>query len=89
MALCNVILVGFQAKQACPMSSYADDTALLKRIGVNAGGAYHSHEGGTQINQSIAPTPSTDLRENLKSVELRGLLFDRSEDIIVFFGFFF
>lgn len=63
------------------MSSYSEDVPLLKRLGVNVGGAYHSREGGARIMQSIARTLSGELRAKLQSVEFWGLLFDGSEDI--------
>lgn len=43
--------------------------------------AYHSHEGGTQIMQTIAHTISRELRAKLQSAEFWGLLFDGSDDI--------
>ncbi|CAM4610200.1 unnamed protein product [Leuciscus chuanchicus] len=63
------------------MSSYSEDIPLLKRLGVNVGGAYHSREGGTRIMQSIARAISGELRAKLQSAEFWGLLFDGSEDI--------
>lgn len=42
MALCNVFLVAVhKAKHARLVSLYAEDMALLKRLGVNVGGADH------------------------------------------------
>ncbi|TNN51963.1 hypothetical protein EYF80_037870 [Liparis tanakae] len=75
-----------QAKHARPMSSYSEDVPLLKRLGVNVGGAYHSREGGTRIMQSIAHTISGELRAKLQSVEFWGLLFDiaKTEQEIVY-----
>lgn len=35
------------------MSSFSEDTPLLKRLGVNVVGAHHSREGGARIIQSI------------------------------------
>ena len=56
-ALSNIFLLAFhKAKHARPMSSYSEDIPLLKWLGVNVGGAYHSREGGTRIMQSIAHT---------------------------------
>ena len=56
-ALFNIFLLAFhKAKHARPMSSYSEDVPLLKRLGVNVGGVYHSREGGTRIMQSIAHT---------------------------------
>lgn len=81
-ALFNIFLLAFhKAKHARPMSSYSEDIQLLKRLGVNVGGAYHSREGGTRIMQSIAHAISGDLRAKLQSAEFWGLLFDGSEDI--------
>ncbi|XP_065096446.2 E3 SUMO-protein ligase ZBED1-like [Paramisgurnus dabryanus] len=54
-------------KHARPMSSYSEDVPLLKRLGVNVGGAYHSRERG--------------IRAKLQSADFWGLLFDGSEDI--------
>lgn len=81
-ALSNIFLLTFhKAKHARPMSSYSEDIPLLKRLGVNVGGAYHSREGGTRIMETIADTISGELRAKLQSAEFWGLLFDGSEDI--------
>lgn len=81
-ALFNVFLLAFhKAKHARPMSSFAEDIPLLKRLGVNVGTAYHSREGGTRIMQSIAQTVSGELRAKLQAAQFWGLLFDGSEDI--------
>lgn len=63
------------------MSSYSEDVPLLKWLGVNVGGAYHSCEGGTQFMQSITHTISGELHAKLQSAEFWGLFFDGSEDI--------
>jgi len=69
-ALFNIFLLAFhKAKRAHPMSSYSEDIPLLKRLGVNVGGAYHSREGGTRIIQSIARTISGELRAKLQAAE--------------------
>lgn len=81
-ALFNIFLLTFhKAKHARPMSSYSEDTPLLKRLGVNVGCASNSHEGGTQIMQSIAHTTSGELRAKVQSAEFWGMLFDGSEGI--------
>ncbi|KAG9280288.1 hypothetical protein AMEX_G21 [Astyanax mexicanus] len=81
-ALFNVFLLAFhKAKHTRPMSSFAEDIPLLKRLGVNVGTAYHSREGGTRIMQSIAHTISRELRAKLQAAQFWGLLFDGSEDI--------
>lgn len=81
-ALYNIFLLAFhKAKRARPMSSYSEDIPLLKRLGVNVGGAYHSREGGSRIMQSIACSISRELHAKLQSAEFWGLLFDGSEDI--------
>ncbi|CAK6980187.1 hypothetical protein AMEX_G21 [Scomber scombrus] len=81
-ALFNIFLLAFhKTKHACPKSSYSEDIPLLKGLGVNVSGAYHSREGGTRIMQSIAHTISGELRAKLQSAEFWGLLFDGSEDI--------
>lgn len=73
-ALCNIFLLVFhKAKHARPMSSYSEDIPLLKWLGVNVRGAYHSREGGTWIMQSIAHTISGELRAKLQSAEFLGL----------------
>lgn len=77
----NIFLLAFhKAQHAHPMSSYSEDIPLLKRLGVNVGGAYHSREGGTWIMQSIAYAISGELRAKLHSAEFWVLLFDGSED---------
>ncbi|KAF1391074.1 hypothetical protein PFLUV_G00064820 [Perca fluviatilis] len=81
-ALFDIFLLAFhKAKHARPMSSYSEDVPLLKRLGVNVGGVYHSREGGTRIMQSIAHTISGELRAKLQTAEFWGLLFDGAEDI--------
>lgn len=81
-ALWNIFLLSFdKAKHARSTSSYDEDIPLLKRLGVNPRGAYHSREGGTRIMQTIAQTIKGDLRLNMQSAEFWGLLFDGSEMI--------
>ena len=69
-----VLLAFHKAKHTRPMSSYSEDIPLLKRLGVNVGGAYHSGEGGTRIMQH-RPHHQWGVRAKLQSAEFWGLLF--------------
>ena len=64
--LFNIFLLAFhKAKHARPMSSYSEDIPLLKRLGVNVGGAYHSREWGSRIMHGCraSRTPSAGIYE--------------------------
>lgn len=75
------LLAFHKAKHARPMRSYEEDIALLKRLDVNVGTAYHSREGGSRIMETIAQAISSELYEKLKAAEFWGVFFDGSEDI--------